>query len=71
MPLTCASGKAIFSWSSLSPALERVASYGYSMMGYSPPDPGYHQGEIDIPRVEGKVDYLNCRVFTVLKSPWT
>lgn len=45
-------GHSIFSWTSLSPALRRMASYGYSMMGYSPPDPSYHHGEIDIPYVE-------------------
>ncbi|XP_064090661.1 uncharacterized protein LOC135204367 [Macrobrachium nipponense] len=40
-------GEAFFSLNSISPTLERMASYGYYMLGYSPPDYG-HDGEIDL-----------------------
>ncbi|KAG7158199.1 uncharacterized protein LOC121879009 [Homarus americanus] len=50
--ILCASPSihAFFSMSSLSPALERVASYGSYMLGYGSPGP--HYGEIDIPYVK-------------------
>ncbi|XP_068218499.1 uncharacterized protein [Palaemon carinicauda] len=40
-------GEAFFSLNSISPTLERMANYGYYMLGYSPPNYG-HDAEIDL-----------------------
>ncbi|XP_066973243.1 uncharacterized protein [Macrobrachium rosenbergii] len=40
-------GEAFFSLNSISPTLERMANYGYYMLGYSPPNYG-HDDEIDL-----------------------
>jgi len=42
---------AVVPWSSLTPALERMASYGYHMLGYQTPKHQKYDPEIDVPIV--------------------
>ncbi|KAK3862415.1 hypothetical protein Pcinc_031728 [Petrolisthes cinctipes] len=49
------SGNALLDWSSLSPALERMTTYGYHMLGYPPPKYHKNKGEIDVPIVWGPI----------------
>ncbi|XP_063602559.1 shematrin-like protein 1 isoform X2 [Penaeus indicus] len=45
-------GHSFISLSDISPALERMASYGYSMLGYGPP-PSYGEDDLEIYEVDG------------------